>query len=75
VNRYREYDNRALVGVYIFNFPADNPEEREALLRELERRGLADWARQTFLELYDIFSNKWVEKEREIESEKENANK
>jgi len=73
VNRYGKYSNKALVGAYIFNFPADNPEAREALLRELERRGLADWARQTFLELYNIFTEKLVEKEKEIESEEENA--
>ncbi len=69
MNRYREYSNKALVGAYIFNFPADNPEVREALLRELERRGLAELARQIFLEIYDIFDKKFVEREKEIESE------
>ena len=75
MNKYREYSDQSLLGVYIFNFPAENPEEREALLRELERRGLAEWARQTFLELYDIFSHKLVERENEIESEEKDANK
>ncbi|MCW3128576.1 MAG: hypothetical protein N2V75_00495 [Methanophagales archaeon] len=68
-NRYREYDNKSLVGVYIFNYPAENSEDREALRKELERRGLIDWADHTFRELYDIFTEKWVEKEKEIESD------
>ena len=75
MNRYREYDNKALVGIYIFNYPAEHHEETKELREELERRGLMEWADHTFRELYDIFTEKWVEKEREIESEEKNANK
>ena len=75
MNKYREYSNQSLLGVYIFNYPAENPEDREALRKELERRGLMDWADQTFRELHDIFTEKWREKEKEIESEEKDANK
>ena len=69
MNRYREYSNKSLVGIYIFNFPAEHHEETEALRGELERRGLMEWADQTFRELYDIFTEKWLKKEKEIEKE------
>jgi len=69
MNRYRVYSNKSLVGIYIFNYPAEHHEETKALREELERRGLKDWADKTFAELYDIFTEKWVEKEKEIEEE------
>ena len=68
MNKYREYSDQSLVGVYIFNYPAEHHEETKALREELERRGLKDWAYQTYCELHDIFSEKWLEKEMEMEN-------
>ena len=67
-NIYEGYTDKSLVGIYIFNY-SDDPKKREALYEELERRGLVDWARQTFFELYDIFDKKFVEREKGIEGE------
>jgi len=75
MNKYREYSDQSLVGVYIFNYPAHHHEETKELREELERRGLMDWAYQTFRELHDIFTEKWREKKKEIESEEKDANK
>ena len=59
---YKKYDDKSLVGTYIFNYPADNLKRRDALLNELQQRGLEEWARQTFKELYDSFCTKWARK-------------
>jgi len=60
---YKRYDDKSLVGTYIFNYHVDNLKRRDALLNELQQRGLEEWARQTFKELYDSFCTKWVRKE------------
>ena len=62
-NKYQMYPDKSLVAAYIFAFPTDDPEDREALLSELERRGFAKLARQLFSELHDTFTDKWLELE------------
>lgn len=71
MNRYKNYTDKSLVGVYLFNYPADSCKKREELIEELGRRGLRDWAVLTLLELYEIFNDKWIEREKEIVSEEE----
>jgi len=62
---YKKYDDKSLVGVYIFNYPTDNLKRRDALLDELHERGLKEWAQQTFQELYDCFCTKWAREKEE----------
>ena len=72
MSKYEKYTDKSLVATYVFNFTNDE-EEQEEIEKELIRRGLKEWARQMFLELNDIFNKKWVEREKEIESEEEDA--
>jgi len=67
MNRYRVYSNKSLVGIYIFNYPAEHHEETKELREELEQRGLMEWADQTFRGLHDIFEEKWLKRGKEIE--------
>jgi len=62
---YKRYDDKSLVGTYIFNYPVDNLKRRDALLNELQQRGLEEWARETFKELYDSFCTKWAREKEE----------
>jgi len=67
MNRYREYSDKALVVIYIFNYPAEHHEETKELWEELEWRGLIEWAEQTYGELLKLFNEKWEKWEKEIE--------